>query len=313
VGAHFCRFHPKNPARYFCGPCQQYFCEACVARRKVEGAARKFCRHCGAECVPVQVQLEEAVEQGFLRRVGGGLLYPLRGAGLFIVLAGIIIFGMVELGTVLVRVRTIRTVPMGVIMIICAGGYLFTYLQSILHSTAAEDKELPGLPGISSFADDVVFPFFRLLALGLLCFGPTLVTWVWFALTNDRTAWIAFVAARVFGGVYFPMAFLAVAMLDSLAAANPIIVVSSILKVPREYLSALLALGVAIAVDVEGGVLIARLFPDAWQTTSMGLLFTMIAAKVFLSFLTMYLLLVAIHILGLVFATRKETLGWMAK
>jgi hypothetical protein len=39
----------------------------------------------------------------------------------------------------------------------------------------------------------------------------------------------------------------------------------------------------------------------------------MIGAKVFLSFLTMYLLLVAIHVLGLVFAARKETLGWMAK
>jgi hypothetical protein len=313
VGPQFCRFHPKSAARYRCEQCQHYFCEACVAVRKVGGVSRKFCRHCDAECAPVEVNLGPPIEKGFFERLSGAFAYPLRGGGLFIVLAGIIIFAMVELGLILIRVNTLRTVIFGCIMDICAGGYLFTYLQSILHSTAAEDKELPDLPGISNFADDVVFPFFRLVAIGLLCLGPALGTGIWFAATKQPAAAYAFLAAGVFGAIHFPMAFLAVAILDSLAAVNPIVVVSSILKVPGEYLVALLALGVAVAVDVGGDLAIAAGFPDGWQTISMGVLFAMIGAKVFLSFLTMYLLLVAIHVLGLVFAARKETLGWMAK
>ena len=311
IGPQFCRFHPKSPARFFCAQCQHYFCDACVALRKVGGTQGKFCRHCGRECEPVEVHMEAAPELGFLGRLPGGFLYPLRGGGIFIIAVGIIVYAAIELGLVLWRYGTLRTILMGSLLIICAGGYLFTYLQTILHSTSAEDKELPDLPGISSFAEDVVAPFFRVMALLLLCFSPALASAVWYHQCHEPTAVVAFYIAGAFGYLYFPMAFLALAILDSLAAANPMVVVSSILRVPGEYFLALVSIVLAFSVDKFGKLGLDYAFPEGWLTKSVGVLLAMIAAQIFLAFLTMYLLLVAVHILGLVFAARKEALGWM--
>jgi len=62
-----------------------------------------------------------------------------------------VMLGLVKAGQALFRLGNIRTV----ILEIFAGGYLFAYLQGILHSSAAGDRELPDLPGISNFLEDV--------------------------------------------------------------------------------------------------------------------------------------------------------------
>jgi len=52
-------------------------------------------------------------------------------------------------------------------------------------------------------------------------------------------------------------------------------------------------------------------FPEGWVTHSMGTLFAMIAAVVVVSLITFYFLLVAVHVLGLVYGTNKKKLGWL--
>ena len=82
-----------------------------------------------------------------------------------IVIVGIVLVGMIKWGQALFRFGNIRAIIFGCILEMFAGGYLFTYLQGIVHSTAAGDRELPDLPGISNFLEDVILPFFRLLGL----------------------------------------------------------------------------------------------------------------------------------------------------
>jgi hypothetical protein len=308
-----CRFHPKTPARFFCPQCQQFFCDLCVALRPVGGVKQKVCRHCGAECRPVQVRLEPAPEKGFLERVPGAFAYPVRGVGVLIVIVGIVLFALVRWGQACIAFRTLRLMAFGVILEIFAGGYLFTYLQSIIHATTAEERELPDLPGISagSFTEDVLWPFFRLLGLILLCFGPALGLAVWFLLTHEPSAGLAFLAAAAFGCLYFPMAFLVVAVLDSFPAGNPLVVVPSILKVPLEYLLAVLILAAAFTFRWAGNSLIDKLFPEGSTIHSMGGLLAMLASIAFVSFVTLYLLIVGIHLLGLIFVTKKQKLGWL--
>ena len=51
-----CKFHPRTAGRFYCGNCTHFFCELCVNSRNTAGVSHKYCRHCGAECTPVQIQ-----------------------------------------------------------------------------------------------------------------------------------------------------------------------------------------------------------------------------------------------------------------
>jgi hypothetical protein len=306
-----CKFHPKTPGRFLCHQCQQSYCELCVASRHVKGAQRKFCRHCGAECVPIQIQARRAVQKGFFSHVPAAFLYPFRGAGILVVIVGMVIFGLLKVGTIAMRFGSIRLFIFGIILQIVAGGYLFTYLQTIVHATAAEDKELPDLPGLSNFLDDIVMPFFRLLGLMLFCFGPAIVLAIWAATSHQTALSLAFLAALIFGYLYFPMAFLSVAILDSVAAANPLVVVPSILKVPLEYLFTIFLLASVFGFLALGNVLIRIIFPEGWLTHSVPELFAMVGALVLHGFMTLYMLIVTVHILGLLYVARKDRLAWL--
>ena len=107
------------------------------------------------------------------------------------------------------------------------------------------------------------------------------------------------------------MAFLAVATLDSLAAANPLVVLPSMLKVPVEYFVTLVLLGCVLAFRRLGDFLIGAIFPRGWTTHSMGELFAMIGAMAFWGFIGFYLLIVTVHILGLLYVSKKDTFAWL--
>jgi hypothetical protein len=314
-GPHFCKFHPKAPARFMCGQCHQYYCDVCSPSRQVGGVPRKFCRNCGAELTPIKVQLQRAVVKGFFARVPGAFVYPVRGMGILMIIAAMVIVSVLKFGQIAMKFGTIRMLMFGIVLEICAGGYLFTFLQAILHSTAAEDPEPPS-PPFANFFDDIFVPFFKLLALFLFCFAPATALGVWVILTHQpefSAGHFAFWGASLFGYLYFPMAFLSMAILDSMLAANPLLVVPSILKAPLEYLTALLVFAAAVGARMLGTYLTDKFFPEGWTTHAMGEFFAMVGLMLFAGMVTMYLVLVAIHLLGLLFVVKKESLGWMQR
>jgi hypothetical protein len=84
VGSGPCKYHPRTPGRFFCSHCQLFFCEICVTTR----GHQKFCRTCGTECVPVQVQIQRpAGPKSFYARLPGAFIYPFRGSGLLMLSA----------------------------------------------------------------------------------------------------------------------------------------------------------------------------------------------------------------------------------
>ena len=308
TGAKFCKFHPKNPARYLCPKCNRSFCDLCVTTLHVGAEAKHQCRTCGVDCTPLEVTWAPgAGTKGFFARIPGAFIYPFRGGGVFVMIVGLMIFIGLKLGTILMRAGGIRSIVMGIVMEISAGGYLFTYLQNILFATANEERELPDLPGVDNFLEDVLLPFFRLVGLAIVCFGPA----IGLAFLAPRITFLPAAIAQLIGYVYFPMAFLAVAMLDSVVAANPLLVVRSMFRVPLEYIFALAFLFFVSVIYFGGMYAIGQIFYEGFETRSMGMLFGMIGSYVFMSLVGLYLLLVAIHILGLIFATKKDKLGWL--
>ena len=111
-------------------------------------------------------------------------------------------------------------------------GYFFTFMQSIIHSTAAGDDEMADLPPF----DGLFSAFFMLAGTVTVSFGIPIglaVAKIFFDVEGIPTS--ALVATGLLGCLYFPMAFLAVAMKDSVMAANPLVVIPAIFKVPLEY------------------------------------------------------------------------------
>jgi hypothetical protein len=304
AGTHFCKFHPKTPARFLCNQCRHYFCDLCVTTRTIGDVAHKTCRHCGIECTPVQVRVQRPVEAGFFQLLPGAFAYPARGAGMFLMLAGILIFAGLRWGWGMMLLGGLRFMITGVFLQVIAGGYLFTYLQSIIHSTAAGEREIPELPSMSNFMDDIFMPFFRLLGLILVCFGPLAIGFL-------GVPPALLLAIALLGALYFPMAFLSVAILDSVGAANPLVVIPSILKVPLEYLATVILLILVLGLRPLGDFLVASAFPRGIHTKHMGELLAYFGANGFWGFMSFYLLVVAVHILALLYVAKKQKLAWL--
>jgi pSer/pThr/pTyr-binding forkhead associated (FHA) protein len=297
TGRRFCKFHPKSPARYLCTKCNRTFCELCVASRNVGGAVRKTCRTCGVECQPVAGQLAPpAPPKGFFARLPGVIIYPFRGSGvLVLIVATLVIAGLqfISRGWIALFTKVI------------ALGYLFSYMQAIIHSTAAGDEEMPSLPEM----DELFGAFFRLAATVLVSFCLPLGLLV-ARFSNTDVPISAIIATGVLGSLYFPMAFLAVAMKDTALSANPLIVVPAILKVPFQYLVTAVLFASIFGITQLGNVITSVVGLASLTTRSWSVLLMSFGLRAGWSFVSVYLLTVNMRILGLLYVANKDKLGW---
>jgi hypothetical protein len=188
---------------------------------------------------------------------------------------------------------------------------MFCYLQNIIHSTALGEKEMPSLPDVTSFWDDILLPCLQLIGLTLISFAPVILLDIGLVAAGTQVSPAVSMSLLVLGSIYYPMAFLSLAMLDTLAAANPLQVVPSILKVPFEYFTALCALALVFVARAVGDVVLNLVFPKGLLTHSASRLLLMLALNAVWAFISFYLLTVGIRILGLLYVTRKEKLGWL--
>ena len=305
AGLQFCKFHPRTAARFLCNHCQRFFCELCVNAR----GQQKFCRACAVECVPVLVQVRPPPPpKGFYARLPEAFVFPFRGSGPLVLIFVAILLPAMKFAFGLVGFWSgggSRLLAPAIVL-----GYLFTYMQSVIHSTAVGMEEMAPVPSITNPWEDLVLPFLQLLGVILISFAPAIGVACWVAATGQESMGVLLVSVFVLGGLYFPMAFLAVAVLDSVAAANPLQVIPSIFKVPLEYLVAIIALAGVLGIRALGDYVILGFFPRGLGTRSITKLLEMFGAQAFWSLASLYLLTVGMRILGQLYATRKERLGW---
>jgi hypothetical protein len=292
VGQAFCKFHQKTPARFLCNHCQKYFCDLCVTTRSVAGVAGKYCRACGTECTPVLVNVAPgAGGKGFYARLPGAFLYPFLGAGVLILICATIAFSALSF--------------IGGIWIIAFYGFLFLFMQNIIHTTASDENESLGFPDAGGLGGAA----FQLGATVLASFGPAIGLAVAKFFEVDIPG-SAIMAAVIFGCFYFPMAFLAVAMKDSVLAANPLVVVPAILKIPLEYLVTCIVLMTVFGFRKLGDSLSSVAGGVSLHTRDMSMLFISLGVQAAWGFANIYLLTVSMRILGLLYITKKHKLGW---
>jgi len=300
VGQAFCKFHQKTPARFLCNHCQKYFCDLCVTTRNVGRVMGKFCRACGTECTPVQVNVTRgAGGKGFYARLPGAFIYPFRGAGVLILICATIAFaglGFMSGGL------------FGIFAAIVFYGFLFLFMQNIIHTTASDENESLCFPS----AGDLGGAAFQLGATILSSFGPAIGLMV-ARFFDIEIPGEAMIAAVIFGCLYFPMAFLAVAMKDSVLSANPLVVVPAILKMPLEYLVTCILLMAVFGVRKLGNLMSSVAGGVSLSTRDMSVLFISLGVQAAWAFANIYLLTVSMRILGLLYITKKEKFGWFSR
>jgi hypothetical protein len=292
AAAKICKFHPRSAARWFCGKCKRSFCDLCV---HPHGNTRT-CRTCAVECAPLEVEITAPTEKGFLNSLPGAFIYPFRGSGLLILIFSTLLFAalgarMAGLFSILIKIGAL--------------GYLFSFMQNIIHATAAEEAEMPELPGM----DDLFSGFLRLAGTVIMSFGLAIGLLV-AKLSGVDMPVSAIIVSMIFGCLYFPMAFLVVAMKDNVMACNPLVVVPSILRVPGQYLVTVVMFGAIFGVQQIGDLVSSAAGSVAFTTTDMKVMFLAFGIRAIWSFLSIYLLTVNMRIMGLLYLTQKEKLGW---
>ena len=236
--------------------------------------------------------------KGFFARLPEAAIYPFKGSGLLVLIAATLVFAGLD---------AVSGGWLFSLIKIMAVGYLYSFMQNIIHATAAEEAEMPELPGF----DDLFAACFRFVATILLCFGPPIALLV-ATLFEVPIPMSAIIVTAVLGCLYFPMAFLAVAMKDNIMAANPLVVIPAILKVPGEYLIAAILLTGVFGLRLLGDSLSGEMESVSLRTRKMSTLFMSFGVRAIWSFASVYLLTISMRILGLLYVTKKHKFGWFA-
>jgi len=296
TGTRYCKFHPKSPARFLCNKCNRTFCDLCVTSRNAGAKVIKTCRSCGVECVPVHFQA--AAQKSFYASLAGAFAYPLKGAGIIIIICATVAFA---------ALKFVRGGLFGIIITVSIYGGIFLFMQNIIHTTTSDEDEDIGFPDFSETAGAAL----QLAVIFIASF------WLWIGLAIAKLADVeipieAIIASRILGVIYFPMALLAVAMKDSALAANPLIVLPAMMKAPVEYGITVLFLLVVYGMSVVGDILSGTAGQNIMMTKDMSTLFIAFGIKAAVGLVSVYLLCVTMRILGLFYNASKQKLGWFA-
>ena len=299
VGMAFCKFHPKTPARFYCNKCKKFFCDMCVATRASSVGTKKTCRACGVEVTSVTIQRAAGGGPTFFSRLPGAFVYPFKGFGaMYVLIATIVFSSLTFMGGGLI----------GIFITAAAYGFIFLFMQNIIHTTTADENAPLELPGM----DDVFNGFIQLIGTLVMSFWLYGVLWLlrFFEVADIPGA--ALVGANILGCLYCPMAILAIAMKDSVLAGNPLVVFPAILRMPLEYLVAALVLLAVYGIAELGGRLQDDASMDIMRTKNMSKLFIALGIQAIVAFMMIYLLAASMRILGLLYLSKKSRFGWFA-
>ena len=230
----------------------------------------------------------------FYRRLPGSIVYPIRGRGKWVILGWTVSLVVAALiGTLASVVPFLGLVAFAIMAVLLC--IVPRYLLEVAGRTAGGEDEPPDWPAITNARDDLLKPVVLVLTAMVISFLPTIALIVADRLggfSNDVLMWVSLGV----GIVCLPMSVLAVSLFDSTAALNPILVVRGIVRTMPAYLVACAALLVVAAMwGVAATSGLAR-FPLVGQVAGAAI--------------SLYLLMAAAHIVGLVYRFHKHRLAW---
>lgn len=224
----------------------------------------------------------------FFQSLPGAFSYPVKGDAWLLLVLGTLFFGAIDLAGMFMGF-----LGMGILGVF-GTGYFFSYVQGIIATTGMGDNRGPEWPEFSDWWEDIVIPAIQFTVTNVVVFVPA-VLWLMFAPENLK---LAAIPLALLGVIYLPMGFLAVAMLDTVFALNPMLIVPSILKVPLAYLTACATLGLILGVQYGTELLAEVVIPIPIVPALIG------------GSISFYFISVMARILGLLYYYNREELDW---
>lgn len=289
-----CPQHRSTPAQFICCVCGRISCPACVKTMQVGMRTFYACPACGKTAVKLSEYRKQNIhsDKTFGQRLPGVFAYPFRDYGALILVSGAIFFSLLEWGQNIGKDALFYGFVAVLILGIASAGYLFAFMKGVAVSAAAGEESPPSWPEFIDFSETFLSPFLQFLAILLLCIGPGVLTMMYLQ--------PAVGIGLLIGGLFcLPMALLTVSMADSVSGLNPVVILAAIGKVPGPYL-------------VVCGVFLATLglaagFEHFVRLSGIGVFGAPLA-----HFVSLYGATVQMRLLGALYLTNKERLGWFS-
>ena len=266
-----------------------------------------LCPACDGECISISAhrvqrqQVRTQTDLGFFRRLPGVFAYPCAQGGVLLLIGGTILFWLLDLAKFVVRFAGILGLVAGVLLFVFSSGYLFAYMQRLLVSSSQGDETLPGWPEFSEWWSDIIRPLLLWAFTLAVCFAPPVIYMVLKVRAGEEMNLMILYPLAVFGFLYFPMALLAVALSDNFLALNPLVVLPAILKVPGQYVVAVVMFFVLVAVRHFSERLLRAVLPVP------------VVPGLLVGFLALYFLAVEMRVLGLLYFTNRNRIAWFRR
>lgn len=214
------------------------------------------------------------------------LSYPFRQSGWIMILVGSMFSAVLDL---------LQFAPLvGFVVGIFSAGYFGAFYLDIINTTIIGRDETPEWPGMSSFLDDILSPFLRLVWLVLISFGPLFAVGIF---ADEDAPWMiaAVIGAIAYGCFYFPMAVLAMQAFGGFGATLPHMVIPAIFRGMPGYLLAVVSLFVVFVVCELTQEFSAKIPYVGWFLTAA---------------VALYGLMFQGRLIGLFYREKADRLGW---
>ena len=240
--------------------------------------------------------LKETPKTGsFYARLPSTFIYPVMGRGKYIILCGAVLMCLLVFVKWLSRFMPLF-ISAPIAMLAGLIGLLFpAYILDVLAYSAAGKDEPPDWPDFTNWSE-LLRPAFLIVgavAISFLPAGLCRIALYYGWIEHPAFLWVLL----MLGVVYFPMALLATVLCDGSRGFSPVLVVSSIVKTGRGYLVACVVLAVVLGVWLIIRPVLHEL------PMALGVLF--------FGAISLYLFMVEARILGLLYQTYEERLGWI--
>jgi len=232
--------------------------------------------------------------RSFFAAIPGAFAFPFQRNGLILLGSGAVFFVVLNFVRGFTGFGGLAGFALSCGIGIFCGGYLFSFLKTVITTTAMGGEELPDWPEYDSWMESGLTPFLELAGVIVVCLGP------WYLYGKFATVhqpWVAW-ALCIEGLLYMPMALLALAIYDTLLALNPVLILPSILRVPAEYAATCLVLGL---------LALGSFSATRWLNANANV---PVLAPVVGEFLLLYTLTVVMRVAGLLYYAKKDRLHW---
>jgi len=162
-GPEDCSRHAGTVADFICQKCGRLLCQACAKSRSAGSLKVRACPFCGGVCVSRagHAMAQARKDLTFFGSLPSAFSYPLKGNGPFLLFGGTIFFALLNAANGILG----RVGVLSLTLITLSVGYTFSYMQAIILSSLHGEDRMPPWPDLSNYYEDIVVPFFRLIAI----------------------------------------------------------------------------------------------------------------------------------------------------